>query len=181
MPLPLGPLFLAAAAAATPSPTPASAESPTPVSAPRPRSLADIAKERKLVPLKGVAAEAVPEAQGPLRVEEVQDNGAVGDGFLSVYGRVRNTGRVPACRVRLFLRTFDEHGVLLSKGEATTDFKVVSPGESVAFGARLRVPPGVRGSKERPPDVLAEGPARTNWQRVAKVEGEVLDFSEECR
>jgi hypothetical protein len=180
--LPIGPLLLAAAAAATPSPTPANAQTPAPAGAPRPRSLADIARERKLVPLKGVAADApAPEAQGPLRVEEVQDNGAVGDGFLSVYGRVRNTGRVPACRVRLFLRTFDEHGVLLSKGEATTDFKVVSPGESVAFGARLKVPPGVRGSQERPPDVLAEGPARTNWQRVAKVEGEVLDFSEECR
>ncbi len=172
-------LFLAAAAAATPSPTPA--DTPTPSSAPRPRSLADLARERKLVPLKGAADAATPEAQGPLRVEELQDNGAVADGFLSVYGKVRNTGRAAACRVRLFLRTFDEHGVLLSKGETTTDLKVVAPGESVPFGGRLKVPPGVRGSQEKPPDVLAEGPTRTNWQRVARVEGEVLDFSEECR
>jgi hypothetical protein len=178
--LPLGPLLLAAAAAGTPVPAPT--ETPTPAAAPRARSLADVARERKLVPLKGVSVEpAAPEAQGPLRVEDLQENGAVADGFLSVYGKVRNTGRTPACRVRLFFRTFDEHGVLLSKGETTTDLKVVAPGEAVPFGGRLKVPAGVRGSRERPPDVLAEGPARTNSQRVARVEGEVLDFSEECR
>jgi hypothetical protein len=178
--LSLGPLLLAVAAAATPSPTPA--ETPTPAAAPRARSLADVARERKLLPLKGAVAEAAaPEAQGALRVEELQDNGAVADGFLSVYGKVRNTGQAAACRVHLFLRTFDEHGVLLSKGETTTDLKVVAPGESVPFGGRLKVPPGVRGSQERPPDILAEGPARTNWQRVARVAGEVLDFSEDCR
>jgi hypothetical protein len=176
----LGPLLLAAAAAGTPTPAPT--ETPTPTPAPRARTLADVARERKLVRLKGVATEVpVAEAQGPLRVEDLQNNGVVADGFLSVYGKVRNTGRVPACRVRLFLRTFDEHGVLLSKGETTTDLKVVAPGESVAFGGRLKVPLGVRGSQEREPDVLAEGPSRTNWQRVARVEGEVLDFSEECR
>jgi len=190
MPLLLGPLLMAAAAAApsptatpTPLPTPAPTAAPTAAGAPRARSLADIARERRLVPLKAdVAGEtAAPEPQGPLRVENVQDNGAVSDGFLSVYGSVRNTGRAPACRVRLFLRTYDEHGVLLSSGETTTDLKVVGPGESVSFGGRVRVPRGVRGSEERPPDVLAEGPARTNWQRVARVEGEVLEFSEDCR
>ncbi len=182
MPVPLGPLLLAAAAAATPSPTPAPTPTPTPSEAAQPRSLADVARARKLVPLKGVTGEAgQPEAQGPLRVEDLQDNGVVADGFLSVYGKVRNTGRVPACRVRLFFRTFDEHGVLLSKGETTTDLKVVAPGESVPFGGRVTVPAGVRGSQERPPDVLEKGPARTNWTQVARVEGEVLDFSEECR
>lgn len=180
-------VFLAAAAATpTPSPapavTPVSAVAPAPASASRPRSLADVARERKLVQPKGAGSEAAaPETQGPLRVEELQDNGAVADGFLSVYGKVRNTGRVPACRVRLFLRTLGDQGVLLSKGEATTDLKVVAPGESVPFGARLKVPYGIRGSQEPPPDILAEGPARTNWQRIARVEGEILDFSEECR
>jgi hypothetical protein len=187
------PLLLTAAAASagaaagptpapspTPTPTATPTASPTPGGAPKPRSLADIARERKLVPLRGGAAEpASPEAQGPLRVEELQDNGAVSDGYLSVFGRVRNTGRGPACHVRLFLRMFDEHGVLLSKGE-TTDLKTVPAGDAVPFGARLKVPPGVRGSHERPPDVLAEGPARTNWSLVARVEGEVLDFSEDC-
>lgn len=170
-------LLFAAAAAATPSPTPA----PTPAETPRPRSLADVARERKLVPPKGAAESPAAATPGPLRIEEIQDNGAVADGFLSVYGRVRNTGRAPACRVRLFLRTFDENGVLLSKGETTTDLKVIPAGDAVPFGGRLKVPPGVRGSQERAPDVLAEGPARTNSQRVARVEGEVLDFSEECR
>jgi hypothetical protein len=180
MPLPVGPLLLAAAAAGTPTPAPT--ETPTPAPTPRARTLADVARERRLVRLKGLATEVpAPEAQGPLRIEDLQDNGVVADGFLSVYGKVRNAGLVPACRVRLFLRTFDEHGVLLSKGEATTDLKVVAPGEAVPFGARLKVPPGVRGSRERQPDVLAEGPARTNWQRVARVEGDVLGYSEECR
>ncbi len=177
----LAPLILAAATAATPAPAVTPTPAPTLSETPKARSLADVARERKLVPLKDGAGEgAPPEAQGPLRVEELQDNGAVTDGYLSVYGRVRNTGPVRACRVRLFLRTFDEHGVLLSKGETTTDVKVVSPGGAVPFGGRLKVPPGVRGSQERAPDVLAEGPARTNSQRVARVEGEVLNFSEDC-
>lgn len=175
-------LLLAAAAAATPSPSAAPTPSATPAETPQARSLADVARERRLVPLKGADGEtASPEAQGPLKVEDLQDNGAVADGYLSVYGRVRNTGRTPACRVRLFLRTFDEHGVLLSKGETTTDLKVVGPGESVPFGGRVRVPRGVRGSQEPPPDVLEVGPSRTNWTHVARVEGEVLDFSEDCR
>lgn len=185
----LAPLLLAAAAAtATPAATPAASPAasptatPTPAGTPKARSLADVARERKLLPLRGGAVESsAAEVQGPLRVEELQDNGSVSDGFLSVYGRVRNTGRTPACRVHLFLRTFDEHGVLLSKGETTTDLKTVPPGDAVPFGARLKVPPGVRGSQERPPDVLSEGPARTRSQRVARVEGEVLDFSEDCR
>jgi hypothetical protein len=193
MSLLLAPLVLAAAAAAaaTPAPTATATPTPTPTStptatsapggAPKARSLADLARERKLVPLKGAGEAAATDAPGPLRVEDLQDNGAVSDGLLSVYGRVRNTGRVPACRVRLFFRTFDDHGVLLSKGETTTDLKTILPGDAVPFGGRLKVPPGVRGSQEREPDVLAEGPARTNWQRVARVDGEVLDFSEDCR
>ena len=175
-------LLLVAAAAAAPAPTPTATPSPPPSTAAGPKSLADVARERKLVPLKGSAAGPTPAAEtpGPLRVEELQDNGAVSDGLLSVYGRVRNTGTRAACRVRLFLRAFDANGVLLSKGEAKTDFKVVPPSETVAFGSQLKVPPGVRGSQEKNPDVLSEGPSRTNWARVARVEGEVLDFSEAC-
>ncbi len=175
-------LLLAAAGAATPAPSPTPTATPAP-EAPRPKSLADVARERKLVPLRGVATAptAVPEAQGPLRVEDLEDNGTVSDGLLSVYGKVRNTGRTPACRVKLFLRAYDEHGVLLSKGEARTDFRVVPPGEAVAFGSQLRVPAGVRGSQQRTRDVLSEGPARTNWTHVARVEGEVLEYSEACQ
>jgi hypothetical protein len=181
----LVPLLLAAAQAATPAASPTPAATPTPAAAAgpaRPRSLADVARDRKLVPLKGTGADGPPpEAQGPLRVEDLQDNGAVADGKLSVFGRVRNTGRTPACHVRLFLRIFDSNGVLLSKGETTTDLKVIPPGEAVSFGGRIPVPPGVRGSQERAPDVLSEGPTRTNFSRVARVDGEILAYSEECK
>jgi hypothetical protein len=174
-------LLLAAAAAATPaaSPAPTPTAAPTPGADARPRTLADIARERKLVPPKG-SGEA-PESEGPLKVEELQDNGVVSDGMLSVYGKVRNRGTAAVCRVRLFFRTFDEHGVLLSKGETTTDLKIVGPGKAVPFGGRLKVPPGVRGSQERPPDVLSASGPRPSWPRIARVEAEVLDFSEDCR
>ena len=78
------------------------------------------------------------------------------------------------------LRYLHEVGLVDRRDDLTID-DVVPVGDAVPFGARLKVPPGVRGSQERAPDVLAEGPARTNSQRVARVEGEVLDFSEECR
>ena len=121
------------------------------------------------MPPKGAGEAPASEAQGPLRVEEIQDNGAVADGFLSVYGRVRNTGRAPACRVRLFLRMFDEHGVLLSKGETTTDLKVVPVGRRRAVRGAPEGAPGrtrLAGAAPRRPrrgpraDELAAGRAR---------------------
>ena len=192
--------------AATPAtPTPALTPTPVPAADPyHPRGLSEIARERRLGRLSGSGAEVVttPEPEpallaaappssvppgpvptrrpGPLRVEDVQDNGAVTDGFVSVYGTVRNSGRAAACRVRIFLRLFDDHGVLLSTGETTTDLKVVGPGESVTFGGMVKAPAGVRGSRERKPDPLAGGTAPTNWQRVGRVEAEVMDVSEEC-
>ena len=190
MPRILLPLLLTAAAAAagaapgptpapspTPTPTATPTASPTPGGAPKPRSLADIARERKLVPLRGGAAEPAPlEAQGPLRVEELQDNGAVSDGYLSVFGRVRNTSRGPACHVRLFLRTFDEHGVLLSKGETTTDRKTVPAGDAGPFGASLKVPPGVRSRRPQRPRERAQ---RGRTGPVTSGRGPGL--SEDCR
>jgi hypothetical protein len=115
-----------------------------------------------------------------VRVENVQDNGAVTDGFVSVYGMVRNAGRVAACRVRILLRLYDDHGVLLSTGETTTDLKIVGPGEAVAFGGIVKAPAGLRGSRERKPDPLVDGTASTNWQRVGRVEAEITGVSEEC-
>lgn len=178
---------------ATPTPVP----KPTPVSAAdpyRPRELSEIARERRLGRLSGSGAAVVttpepePAPSGPpparrpepVRVEDVQDNGAVTDGFVSVYGTVRNTGRVAACRVRIFLRLYDDHGVLLSTGETTTDLKIVGPGEAVAFGGIVKAPAGLRGSRERKPDPLVDGPASTNWQRVGRAEAEIMSVSEEC-
>jgi hypothetical protein len=189
--------------AAAPAPT----TTPVPAADPyRPRGLSDVAKGRRLGRLTGVAAavettpstesapagsapEAAPSATpsaaarraGMLRVEDLQDNGAVTDGRVSVYGSVRNTGRAPLCRVRIFLRLYDDHGVFLSSGETTTDLRVVAPGEAVAFGGIVKAPPGLRGASERKPDPLVDGPSSTNWQRVGRVQAEILDASDECR
>jgi len=191
--------------AATPA-TPAPVLSPTPVEAAdpyHPRGLSEIARERRLGRLSGSGAAVVttPEA-GPMlrtassssvpaeptptrrpeavRVEKVQENGAVTDGVVSVYGTVRNSGRAAACHVRILLRLYDDHGVLLSTGETTTDLKIVGPGEAVTFGGFVKVPAGVRGSRERKPDPLVVGAVPTNWQRVGRVEAEVTDVREEC-
>ncbi len=210
-------LLLAAqvSSSATPVPTltPTASVSPagptaTPVAAAdpyRPRSLSDLAKERRLGRLTGTGAALVttpvtPEAEfgapgtsqpvppsssaarrcALLRVEDVEDNGAVADGRLSVFGAVRNTGRIPLCRVRIFLRLYDDHGVLLSTGETTTDLKVVGVGDSVTFGGSVKVPVGLRGSSERSPDPLASGRSATNWARAGRVQVEVIDASDEC-
>ncbi len=200
-------LFLAARAASTaptvtptasvtPTPsTPTPIPSPTPVTAAdpyRPRALSEIARDRRLGRLSGVAVVTTPEPEpapsgtaparrsGPVRVVDVQENGAVTDGFVSVYGTVRNTGHLAACRVRIFLKVYDGHGVLLSTGETTTDLKIVGPGEAVPFGGFVQVPAGVRGSRERKPDPLDNGTTPTNWKRVGRVEAEIMESSEEC-
>jgi len=201
-------------ATATPTPTatplaPAPVPTATPVAAAdpfRPRSLSELAKERRLGRLTGTGAAVVttPEPEpagtppasygsfapsatsaaarrsGMLRVEDVQDNGAVTDGRVSVYGTVRNTGRVPLCRVRIFLRLYDDHDVLLSTGETTTDLKVVGAGETVTFGGTVKAPAGLRGSSERKPDPLVDGRSATNWKRVGRIQPEIIDASDEC-
>ena len=180
-----------------PTTTPVAAADPH-----RPRPLSEVAKERRLGRLTGTGAAVVttpepdpapagtPQApallsaaarrSGMLRVEDVQDNGAVVDGRVSVYGAVRNTGRVPLCRIRIFLRLYDDHGVLLSTGETTTDLKIVANGEVVTFGGTVKAPAGLRGSGEKKPDLLVDGRSATNWQRVGRVHAEVIDASDEC-
>jgi hypothetical protein len=189
---------------ATPSaPTPVPTATPVAAADPyRPRPLSELAKERRLGRLIGTGAAVVttPEPEpapagtspassgasaaarrsGMLRVEDMQDNGAVSDGRVSVYGAVRNTGRVPLCRVRIFLRLYDDHGILLSTGETTTDLKVVAAGEAVTFGGTVKAPAGLRGSSERKPDPLVDGPSSTNWRRVGRVQAEIIDASDEC-
>lgn len=183
-----------------PTATPVAAADPY-----RPRPLSELAKERRLGRLTGTGAtvvttpepEPAPAGTAPassgssatsaaarrsamLRVEDVQDNGAVMDGRVSAYGTVRNTGRVPLCRVRIFLRLYDDSGVLLSTGETTTDLKIVAAGETVAFGGTVKAPAGLRGSSERKPDPLVDGPSATNWKRVGRIQAEIIDASDEC-
>lgn len=198
------------AATPAPTPTATlSAPTPVPTATPvaaadpyRPRPLSELAKERRLGRLtgRGAAVVTTPEPEpapagtasassgaspaarrsGMLRVEDVQDNGAVMDGRVSVYGKVRNTGRVPLCRVRVFLRLYDDHGVLQSTGETTTDLKIVAAGETVTFGGTVKAPAGLRGSSERKPNPLVDGRSATNWQRVGRVQAEIIDASDEC-
>lgn len=192
----------------TPTATP-SAPAPVPTATPvaaadpyRPRPLSELAKERRLGRLTGTGAAVVttPEPEpatagtpsassgasaaarraGMLRVEDMQENGAVTDGRVSVYGTVRNTGRASLCRVRIFLRLYDDNGVLLSTGETTTDLKVVAAGEAVTFGGTVKAPAGLRGSSERKPDPLVDGPSATNWRRVGRVQADVIHASDEC-
>jgi hypothetical protein len=197
-------LFAVEASATTPAPTPTPTSvpatpvpTPTPVAAAdpwKPRGLSDIARERRLGRLtsSGAAVVTTPEPE-PLpsgtpaarradlvRVEDVQDNGAVTDGLVSIYGTVRNASRASVCHVRILLRVYDDHGVLLSTGETTTDLKIVAPGEAVPFGGTVKAPAGLRGSKEPKPDPLAGRGAATNWQRVGRVEAEIASMSEEC-
>ncbi|MEO8586204.1 MAG: hypothetical protein ABI584_08580 [Acidobacteriota bacterium] len=205
-------LLAAQVSSSTPAPTPTAlpeAKAPVPTATPvsaanpnRPRSLSELAKERRLGRLTGTGSVLVttPEPEpapagtpaapagmsaaarraGALRVEDAQDNGVVADGRVSVYGWVRNTGRVPLCRVRIFLTLYDDHGVLLSTGETTTDLKIVSAGEAVTFGGTVKAPAGLRGSSERKPDLLVDGRSATNWQRVGRVQAEIIDASDEC-
>ena len=67
-------------------------------------------------------------------MEDVQDNGAVTDGFVSVYGTVRNTGGVGRVPGEDLPEAVRHHGVLLSTGETSTDLKIVGPGEAVTSG-----------------------------------------------
>jgi hypothetical protein len=202
-------LVLAAqAAASTPSPTPTPAPNPgavvaTPVPTPtpvaaadpwKPRGLSEVARERRLghMTTSGAAVVTTPEPEPApsgtpalrraelVRVEDVQDNGAVTDGFVSIYGSVRNASRASVCHVRILLRMYDDHGVLLSTGETTTDLKIVAPGEAVPFGGTVKAPAGLRGSKEPKPDPLAGRGAATNWQRVGRVEAEIASMSGDC-
>ncbi|HEX7615656.1 MAG TPA: FxLYD domain-containing protein [Thermoanaerobaculia bacterium] len=162
-----------AAVVTTPVPEPASAGT-------LPASSGSSAASGASAPSASSASFAAARRISVLRTEDVQDNGAVTDGRVSVYGEVRNTGRVPLCRVRIFLRLYDDHGVLLSTGETTTDLKVVAAGEAVTFGGTVKAPAGLRGSSERKPDPLVDGRSATNWQRVGRIQAEIIDASDEC-
>jgi len=51
-----------------------------------------------------------------------------------------------------------------------TDPKIVAAGEAVTFGGTVKAPAGLRGSSERKPDPLVDGPSATNWKRVGRVQ-----------
>jgi hypothetical protein len=166
-------LVLLQAAAAAPSPAP----TPTPrPSAAGPRTLQDVARERKLANAKGKgslvtisgsgaaaspAPTPAPEASGTptptpaetpsaasVRVTTVTNDGIVDNtGGVRVNGTVRNSGSNPACNVVVNVRILDSRGDYLSSGQATPDTAVLQPGEVVSFRTIVQAPPGVRGAR----------------------------------
>ena len=76
----------------------------------------------------------------------------------------------PLCRVRIFLRLYDDHGVLLSTGETTTDLKVVAAGRGRHVRRNregARGPARLEREEARPPrrravrdELAARGPRR---------------------
>jgi hypothetical protein len=164
-------LFLLAAPAATPVPSPPPAARPTPVTAAdpsKPRTLADIARERKGRE-KGsggtfsVAGASTPEgaaagsggasgadAESPiLRVEDVRRGGVRGSGRVDVTGQVRNTGATAACSVSLTIRLHDERGRLLVTGTAYPSPSRLAAGATATFEGSVHVPPLVLNPENR--------------------------------
>jgi hypothetical protein len=171
-------LVLLQAAAATPTPAPTSAP-PTPTARPAagPRTLQDVARERKLAGgVKGKAtlgtisggpstssatpgatpeadAEASPTATptpsgASVRVTTVSSDGIVDSvGGVRVNGTVRNSGSNPACNVVITVRIMDSHGNYLASGQASPDTAVLQAGEVVSFRTVVQAPPGVRGAR----------------------------------
>lgn len=172
-------LVLLQAAAATPSPAPTPTPSPRP-SVAGPRTLQDVARERKLAgaqkgkgslvtisggpstetpapagtPEAGAAPSATPEAEAStasVRVTEVRNDGVVDTtGGVRVNGTVRNGGIKAACNVVITVRIMDNKGIYLASGQAGPDTAVIPPGAVVSFHTIVQAPPGVRGARVDP-------------------------------
>jgi len=159
-------LFLAAPAVtptAVPKPTPVTAADPA-----QPRTLADIARERKGRE-KGSGTFAVAGAASPdgaeegvghpaeagagpppiVRVEDVKRSGVGRAGRVEVTGQVRNTGAVAACSVSLTIRVYDERGHLLVSGTAHPSPTRLAAGATASFRGSVQVPPLVLSPENR--------------------------------
>jgi hypothetical protein len=172
--------------AAEPSPSPSASPSPTPAATPvrvpatgqygRPRTLSDVARERKLAagksggsvtvasgragapakgspsPESGAVPAATPADDGPrpqLSIESVATNDVVGaKGETGVFGKIRNSGSGPACNVRVAIKVYDERNVFLASGEAPADQSLINAGETVTFSTTVQLPPGVAGGRK---------------------------------
>jgi hypothetical protein len=195
-----------------PSPTPMPKRAPVPATGQygRPRTLSDVARERKLAIGKGggnvsVAsgsgggtAKASPSPDGGavatpaddglrpnLVVESVRTNDTVGQrGETAVFGNVRNSGRAGACNVRLAIKVFDDRGVYLASGEAAADVSLINPGETVSFAATIQLPPGVAGARREKNlgygTTGSGGTLEGQWRTLGAAEAAVSTFSANC-
>jgi hypothetical protein len=169
------------AAAATPTPVPAATRTPTPrpVSA-GPRTLQDVARERRLSGAKGKGSlgtiSAGPSTSSPapkvspevgaaaastpapepasaayVRVASASNDGIVDStGGVRVLGTVRNAGSGAVCNVVIAVKIFDSRGNYLASGQTAPDVAVIPPGEIVSFHTTVQAPPGVRGALRNP-------------------------------
>jgi hypothetical protein len=167
------------AAAAIPSPAPTPTPSPRPPVT-GPRTLQDVARERKLAgaqkgkgslvtisggpstgtpapagtPEAAAAPSATPEpaaSTASVRVTEVTNDGVVDPtGGVRVNGTVRNGGFKAACNVVITVRIMDNKGIYLASADAAPDTAVIPPGAVVSFRTIVQAPPGVRGARVNP-------------------------------
>lgn len=203
-------LVLLQAAAATPTPVAVFAPTPTPrPSVAGPRTLQDVARERKLagaqkgkgslVTISGspstqtpapagtpeATAAATPEVStASVRVTEVRNDGVVDTtGGVRVNGTVRNGGLKAACNVVITVRIMDNKGIYLSSGEAGPDTAVIPPGAVVSFHTIVQAPPGVRGARVDPDrrDVTDGSTTMAgDWKLLGGTEATVASASEDC-
>jgi hypothetical protein len=199
-------------AAASPSPTPAAGRTPVPATGQfgRPRTLSDVARERKLATGKGTgsvsvasgsesgAAKPTPSLEGGalpvppdespqphLVVESVRTNDTVGGrGETGVFGRIRNSGSAPACNVRVAIKVFDDHSVYLASGEAPADQSLIKAGETVSFATTIQLPPGVAGPRREKylgyGTTGGGGTLEGQWRTLGAAEAAVSSFSTSC-
>jgi hypothetical protein len=200
-------LVLLQAAAATPSPAPTPTPTPRP-SVAGPRTLQDVARERKLggaqkgkgslVTISGApstetpaptstpeAGAAAPEpSTASVRVTEVRNDGVVDPtGGVRVNGTVRNGGFKAACNVVITVRIMDNKGIYLASGEAGPDTAVVPPGAVVSFHTIVQAPPGVRGARVNPDrrDITDGSTTMAgDWKLLGGTEATVASATEDC-
>jgi hypothetical protein len=199
-------LLQAAAAAPRVTPTP----TPTPASTvrglDRPRTLQDVARERRLKkgpaakgsvstftlgPASGSTPAATPpaDAEAPagevagadVRVVSVSNDGVVDPvGLVRVSGTVRNAGDQAVCSVAILVKILDSKGNYLASAQTAPDVNVLPPRETSSFHANVQAPPGVRGARVNPDRRDVSDGSTTmagDWKLLGGAEARVVDAS----
>ena len=171
----LAALLQAATPVAAAPPTPATAPTPAPTATrvvvgdpSRPRTLSDIAKERRGKPKpagsfsaggapapadgEGGSAGSSPSAassgRGSSSVRVISSSHSGVDRWGSVWftGSVQNTGDAAACYVQISYTLVDEAGKFLASGSGSTSPYKVGPGQTASFSGHVTVPPNTLNS-----------------------------------
>jgi hypothetical protein len=188
--------LLLAAVTPTSTPTPAPA-GPAPtrvtVDSNRPRTLADVARERRgrSKPQGSVSAAegtlprdtpsdriaVLPAAGAPaVRIAASHHEPIDGDGHVRFSGSVQNPGAVAACGVHVIYRVYDDHGKPIGTGEASTQPAQIGPGQEAAFHGWVSMPPGVFNPENR----VSAGDPNVEIRYLGRGDAAVVS-SEPCR